>query len=278
MNCNGRLFLLDTPKVMGILNATPDSFYKGSRVSEVDAAIAKADKMIKAGAAIIDIGGVSTRPGADEVSISDEKERVIPIITAIHGDHSDVIISIDTYNSEVALAAVSAGASIINDISAGRLDDRMYDVVGELSVPYILMHMKGTPQNMQTDPTYSNVGLEILDFFINEIDKLRQRQIPDIILDPGFGFGKTIAHNYELLNSIHAFRFLRCPLLTGVSRKSMIYQPLGITADDALNATTALHMKALIEGSKILRVHDVKEAVETIRLFELMEANMPKVD
>ena len=276
LNCNGRLFLLDQPKVMGILNATPDSFFSGSRVQEVDGAIAKADVMIQEGAAIIDIGGVSTRPGAEEVSIDEEKERVLPIIKAIHVAHPEVIISIDTYNSEVAASAVVEGASIVNDVSAGRIDHRMYDVVGELKVPYILMHMKGDPQTMQDTPEYNNVGLEVLDFFIAKIDKLRSRFIPDIILDPGFGFGKTVAHNYELLNTIHAFRFLQCPVLTGISRKSMIYKPLDIAPEDALNGTTALHMKALIEGSKILRVHDVKAAMETIRLFELLESNQPK--
>ena len=276
LNCNGRLFLLDRPKVMGILNVTPDSFFSGSRVQEVDAAITRASSMISEGASIIDIGGVSTRPGAEEVSTSDEKKRVLPIIKALHEEHPEVIISIDTYNSKVAIAAVEAGASIINDVSAGRIDEQMYDAVGELNVPYILMHMQGLPRTMQTSPNYNNVGLEVLDFFIAEIDKLRKRHIPDIILDPGFGFGKTVAHNYELLNSIHAFRFLRCPVMTGLSRKSMIYKPLGITADEALNGTTALHMKALIEGSKLLRVHDVKAAVETVRLFELLEANQPK--
>jgi len=263
---------------MGILNATPDSFFSGSRVAEMDAAIARAEQMIIDGASMIDIGGVSTRPGAEQVSIVEEKERVLPIIRSLHAAYPEIIISIDTYNSEVALAAVEIGASIVNDVSAGRIDDRMYDVVGELNVPYILMHMQGNPKTMQEAPTYNNVSIEVLDFFIAEIDKLRKRDIPDIILDPGFGFGKTVAHNYELLNSIHAFRFLQCPVLTGVSRKSMIYKPLGITADDALNGTTAIHMKALIEGSKLLRVHDVKAASETVKLFELIEAHQPKTN
>jgi len=277
LNCNGRLVMLDKPRVMGILNITPDSFYADSRVSAIDEALGRAEAMIKDGATIIDVGGVSTRPGANTVKISEEKNRVLPIVKALSSTQPDVIISIDTYNSEVAAEAVKQGASMVNDISAGRIDERMYDVVGDLNVPYILMHMQGDPKNMQTAPSYENVGLEVLDFFITEIEKLRKRKIPDIILDPGFGFGKTVAHNYELLNSIHAFRFLECPVLSGVSRKSMIYKPLGVTAEAALNGTTAIHMKALMEGSKILRVHDVRAAVETVKLFELMETNQPKL-
>jgi len=269
--------MLDKPRVMGILNVTPDSFYADSRVSAIDEALGRAEAMIKDGATIIDVGGVSTRPGANTVKISEEKNRVLPIVKALSSTQPDVIISIDTYNSEVAAEAVKQGASMVNDISAGRIDERMYDVVGDLNVPYILMHMQGDPKNMQTAPSYENVGLEVLDFFITEIEKLRKRKIPDIILDPGFGFGKTVAHNYELLNSIHTFRFLECPVLSGVSRKSMIYKPLGVTAEAALNGTTAIHMKALMEGSKILRVHDVRAAVETVKLFELMETNQPKL-
>lgn len=276
LNCNGRLVVLDRPKVMGILNVTPDSFFSGSRVGAVEEAVAKAKGMFADSADFIDIGGVSTRPGAADVSVAEEIDRVIPIIKGLVKECPDVLISIDTYQSEVARAAVEAGAAIINDVSAGRIDNSMYETVAELNVPYILMHMKGTPKDMQLNPTYENIGLEVLDFFIAEIDKLRQKKVKDIIIDPGFGFGKTIAHNYELLNSIHAFRFLQCPVLTGVSRKSMIHKALGISPDDALNGTTAVHMKALIEGARILRVHDVKEAVEVVKLFELMEENRVK--
>lgn len=275
LNCNGRLMVLDKPKVMGVINATPDSFFSGSRASLIDDATQKASQMLSEGVDILDIGGVSTRPGAESVGLEEELGRVIPLIQNIKSAFPDCFISIDTYQSEVATAAVKAGAAIINDVSAGRMDDRMYDAVADLNVPYILMHMQGTPKDMQTSPAYDNIGLEVLDFFITEIDKLRQRKVKDIIIDPGFGFGKTLAHNYELMNCVHAFRFLECPVLVGVSRKSMIYKALDITPENALNGTTALNMKALMEGAKILRVHDVQEAVETIKLFELLEDNKP---
>lgn len=275
LNCHGRLVVVEKPMVMGIINATPDSFHAESRSQNIEAALTKTDQMIKEGVDILDIGGVSTRPGAVEVPVEEELQRVIPIIKEIKSLHPDTLISIDTYQSRVAEAAVNAGADIINDISAGRIDQRMYDAVADLDVPYILMHMKGNPATMQFNPTYENVCLEVLDFFIWEIDKLRKRLVKDILLDPGFGFGKLLEHNYQLLNGLHAFRFLECPLLVGLSRKSMIHRPLKILPDEALNGTTALHMKALQEGAKFLRVHDVKEAVEAIQLFQLLENNQP---
>ena len=262
---------LDRPKVMGILNVTPDSFYSGSRVQAVDQALESAQAMHDEGVTIFDVGGVSTRPGADEVSIEEELQRVIPVLNALKVDFPDLFVSVDTYQSKVAVEAVKAGADIVNDVSAGSIDEHMYDAVADLNVPYILMHMKGTPKTMQHRPSYENVSLEVLDFFIAELNELRKRNIKDVILDPGFGFGKTIAHNYQLLNSIHAFRFLECPILAGLSRKSMIYKPLGIEPKDALNGSTALHMKALLEGAQLIRTHDVKEAVETIKLFELLQ-------
>ncbi|MBT8220708.1 MAG: dihydropteroate synthase [Bacteroidia bacterium] len=276
LNCKGRLLWIEDPVIMGILNITPDSFYSESRVMLPQQALDKALSMINDGASIIDIGGASSRPGAQEVSEQEEMDRVLPIIETISKVIPDSILSIDTYRSSVAKAAVNSGASIVNDISAGRIDENMYPAIAEMEVPYILMHMQGNPQSMQKNPTYQNVTLEVLDFFIEELGKLRALNVKDVILDPGFGFGKMTSHNYELMNGLHTFRFLECIVLAGISRKSMIHKALNIAPEESLNGTTALHMKALMEGAKILRVHDVKPAVEVINLYKLLEKHQPE--
>lgn len=273
LNCKGQLLSLEKPIVMGILNVTPDSFYDGGQYTANSTILQQAEEMLTAGAKIIDIGGMSSRPGAEIIETTEELKRVIPAIEIIIKAFPDAIISIDTIRSTVAKAAVEAGASIINDISAGKLDDNFYQTVAELEVPYILMHMLGKPKNMQDKPVYEDISLTILDFFIKEVGKLRKLGIKDIILDPGFGFGKTIDHNYQMLNKMHTFKILDLPILAGISRKSMIHKFLEITPQTALNGTTALNMVALQQGAKILRVHDVQEAVETIKLYLQLEKN-----
>lgn len=268
LNCKGRLLLIEKPLVMGIINTTPDSFYGGSRHQTVDTALRQAEQMLKEGAAILDIGGQSTRPGSEKLTAEDELKRVIAPLEAIHRHFPEAFISIDTYYADVASQAVAAGAVIVNDISAGTIDPGMINTVAGLKVPYVLMHMPGTPQTMQELAQYDNVTLEVLDFMIKKIDLLRQAGIADIIVDPGFGFGKTIAHNFELLRHLSAFAMLDCPLLLGISRKATIYKTLGITAEESLNGTTVLHTIGLMKGASILRVHDVMEAVESVKLFD----------
>lgn len=272
LRCHDRLLELDTPVVMGILNATPDSFYDGGLYQSEEAVVQRAGEMLRQGATILDIGGASTRPGAKEVPEQEEMKRVVPLITAILKQYPQALLSVDTWRTRVAKAAVDAGASLVNDISAGRLDSDMYKTVAGLDVPYVLMHMQGTPGTMQKHPEYEDVVTEVLDFFIQETAKLHALGIKDIVLDPGFGFGKTVAHNYLLLNNMHVFsRVLGMPVLAGISRKSMICRVLNVTPAEALNGTTALHMLALQQGAKILRVHDVREAIETIRLWQMSE-------
>lgn len=271
LNCNGKLLDLSQPQVMGILNVTPDSFFDGGKYDNMDAILRQAESMLAASAAILDVGGMSSRPGAEIISDAEELQRVIPVIEALAKHFPDALISIDTVKSAVARESVAAGASIVNDISAGRLDAQLYETVADLDVPYVLMHMQGTPGDMQKDPTYENVTLEVLDFFIEEVGKLRTLGVKDIILDAGFGFGKTVAHNYQLLRQLHIFKILDLPILTGLSRKSMVCRPLGVKPADALNGTTALHMVALQQGSRILRVHDVKEAMEVVKLWQELE-------
>jgi dihydropteroate synthase len=251
---------------MGIINATPDSLY--NRYEGTDAILQQAEKMLEDGAAILDIGGQSTRPGSKKISAGEELKRIITPIEAIYKKFPKAIISVDTYYSKVASEAVAAGASIINDVSAGSMDDEMIQTVASLHIPYVCVHMKGTPQTMQQDPQYENITREILDFFIYKVDMLNKAGIPDIIIDPGFGFGKTIAHNFELLKNLPVFKITGCPILLGVSRKSSIYKTLGISVEEALNGTTALNTIGLMNGADILRVHDVKEASEAIKLFE----------
>lgn len=266
LNCKGRLLDLSAPIVMGILNVTPDSFYDGGKYGDMSAILNRAEKMIDEGAAIIDIGGMSSRPGAKEVPVSEELKRSIPTIKAVRKRFPEAFISIDTVWAEVARQAVDAGADIVNDISSGTMDETLIPTVGQLGVPYILMHMQGKPQTMQNNPKYDNVITDILDFFIHKTSELRENGIQDIIIDPGFGFGKTVEHNYTILRNMSDFQILDLPVLVGLSRKSMIYKVLETTSDEALNGTTALHMISLQNGTKILRVHDVREAVEVVDL------------
>ena len=267
INCKGKLLNLDEPVVMGIINATPDSFYEGHLKLNSEGILALAGKMIQDGAAILDIGGLSTRPGSHPVSVQEETNRVLPVIEAIHNIYPQIILCIDTYNSQVAKAAVVAGASIINDISGGNLDKDMLGTVADLQVPYICMHMQGTPATMQQEPVYNNVVKEVLDFFISKIDACHKAGIQDVIIDPGFGFGKNIEHNFQLLKELAVLSITNKPILVGLSRKATIYKTLGVTAAEALNGTTVLNTIALLNGASILRVHDVKEASEAIILF-----------
>ncbi len=267
LNCKGRILVIDKPIVMGIINATPDSFFGGSRFNGTEEIVAEAEKMLNDGADIVDIGGQSTRPGSKLISADEEIERVIPAIKVIAKKNPEAFISIDTFYSKVAAAALDAGASIVNDISAGSMDNKMIATVAELKVPYILMHMKGTPQTMQQNATYENVTREVLDFFISKINELRNADIIDVIIDPGFGFAKTIDQNFELLKNLSVFKMLDKAIMLGISRKSTIYKTLGVNADVALNGTTVLNTIGLMNGASILRVHDVKEARETIKLY-----------
>jgi len=269
LNCKGKLLNLYQPVVMGILNATPDSFFAQSRNLQVDAALTTAEQMMHDGVAIIDVGGQSTSPGASHLSADEELLRVIPIIEKLHQHFPQIPISIDTYYAKVANEAVAAGASIINDISAGNLDVAMLTTVAANKVPYIAMHMLGSPQTMQQHTNYNNLLTDIVDYFIQTIQKCQQAGINDVILDPGFGFSKTLDQNYSLLKNLSAFHFLNKPLLIGISRKSMIYKALNSSANDALNGTNFLHAFALQNGATILRVHDVKPAVEAIKLWNL---------
>lgn len=277
LNCNGKLLVIDKPIVMGIINITPDSFYENSRMQCEDAAIRQAEQMLQEGAAILDIGGQSTRPGSIRISAGEESDRLLPAVESIYKNFPGAIISIDTYYASVAENAILAGASIINDISGGTMDENMLMTVGKFPVPYICMHMKGTPETMQKDPTYENVTREVLDFFIQQTEKCRLQNINDVIIDPGFGFGKAISHNFQLLRELTILKILDKPILIGLSRKGTIYKTLNITAEEALNGTTALNMIALLNGANILRVHDVKEAVETIRLFEAYNSALAEI-
>lgn len=273
LNCKGRLLFFDQPIIMGILNATPDSFYNQGRDSDPAALLGTAAQMIQEGATILDIGGLSTRPGAAALSTDEEVRRVVPVISKLRQQFPDLLISIDTYRAAVAQAAVAAGADLVNDISAGDMDKEMIPAVARLQVPYIAMHMQGTPQHMQKNPQYKQVTQDILTYFQQKLNQLKEAGIKDIIVDPGFGFGKTLADNYTLLKELHTFQVLGQPLLVGISRKSMIYNVLNNTAEESLNGTTALHMIALQQGAQILRVHDVKAANECIRLFKFYSFN-----
>lgn len=271
LNCRGKLFIIDRPVVMGIINTTPDSFYEGSRELVLEKLIEKASKMIGDGASILDIGGQSTRPGAELVSESEEADRVLPAIEAIAGRFPGVIISIDTFYAAVAQKAVNAGASIVNDVSGGLNDGEMLAVVGSLQVPFICMHHKGVPVTKQKFE-YDNLTRDIIDFFVERIHACRHAGIKDIILDPGFGFGKNGQQNFLLLKELSLIQILQLPVLAGLSRKSTIYKTLGITAAEALNGSTVMHTLALLNGASILRAHDVKEAMEAIKLVEAYRA------
>ncbi len=268
LNCKGRLLVIDKPIVMGIINITPDSFYKSSRIQQADGLFEKVSSLISQGATILDMGGQSTRPGSEFLLADEEMRRIIPAIELVHKHFPEAVISVDTFWSSVAAEAVGAGASIVNDISAGSIDPYMYETVAKLGVPYVLMHMKGNPQNMQQNPVYENLVTEVLDFFITQTAKLKAAGVNDIIIDPGFGFGKTVEQNFLLFKNMDSFKMLDCPLLVGISRKSMVTRTLEISAMNALNGTTVLNTLGLLHGADILRVHDVKETIEAIRIYD----------
>lgn len=267
LNCKGRLLVLDKPVVMGILNITPDSFYSGSRTEQQDV-LQKAGQMIEEGATILDIGGQSTRPGSDRLTAAEELNRVLPAIKSIKESYPSVFLSIDTYHASVASETVAAGIDMVNDISAGDMDANMLSTVASLNVPFIAMHMQGTPDTMQDKPTYNNIAKEVVDYFIQKTAACKAAGITDIVIDPGFGFGKTINHNFQLLKQMEVFQLFQVPVLAGLSRKSTIWKTLHITPEEALNGTTVLNTIALTKGAAILRVHDVKEAVEATKLYQ----------
>ena len=271
INCKGTLIDLTSPKVMGILNITPDSFFDGGKYKNEKEILDQVAKMLKEGATFIDVGAYSSRPGAKPVSETEELQRIVPVIKLLVKHFPDIIISIDSFRSKVVEESVNAGAAIINDISGGILGDEMFNTAAKLQVPYIMMHMQGTPENMQANPVYKDVVVEITSFFAKQLVKLRQLKVNDVIIDVGFGFGKTINHNYELLQNLALFKSLEVPVLTGVSRKSMLYKLLKISPKEALNATTVANTIALLNGTSILRVHDVKEAMEAINIVNQLQ-------
>ena len=272
INVNGRLMDLSIPRVMGILNVTPDSFYADSRMSSEEQIVSRVHQILREGADIIDIGGYSSRPGADNVSIQEEMARLRKGLQILYRELPDAVVSVDTFRADVAKMCVEEyGVAIINDISAGQLDERMFTTVAALNVPYIMMHMQGTPQQMQQNPSYDNLEKEVFLYFAKRVQQLRDLGVKDIILDPGFGFGKTLEHNYQLLAHLEDFSIFELPLLVGVSRKSMIYKLLGIEPQDSLNGTTVLNTISLLKGANLLRVHDVRQAVETVKLVSKLK-------
>ena len=270
LNCRGRLVDLTTPAVMGILNVTPDSFFAGSRFS-TEQAVTTAEKMLAEGATFLDIGGYSTRPGAAPVSPPEEADRVLPVIEAILNRFPDALLSVDTFRASVARQAVEAGAVLVNDVSGGTLDDAMFATVAALSVPYVLMHLRGNPQTMMAQANYQHVTTDVIDDLARRLAQLKALHPHDIILDPGFGFAKTPAHNFQLINELEAFQLFDEPLLVGISRKTTIWKTLGITPDESLNGTTVLNTVTLMKGAAILRVHDVREAVEAVTLVKALK-------
>ncbi len=273
INCKGKLVDLSKPKVMGVLNLTPDSFYDGGKYKDESEIQKQVEKMLFEGATFIDIGAYSSRPGATAISVEEELQRITRIVQLILKEIPSLLISIDTFRSKVATECLSIGAALINDISAGKLDATMMDTVARHQVPYIMMHMKGTPQSMKEMTAYEDLLQEVLFYFSENVKEARLKKINDIILDPGFGFAKTIQQNFKLLANLDLVQTFDLPILAGLSRKSMIYKTLGLTAQNALNGTTALNMQALINGANILRVHDVKEAMECIDLFNELKAS-----
>ena len=272
INVKGQLMDLSQPKVMGILNVTPDSFYAESRLQTEKEIILRLQEMENEGASILDIGAYSSRPNAQHISIEEEMERLRNCLTLVNKECPNAIVSIDTFRADIAKMCVEEyGAAIINDISAGNMDKQMFATIAQLEVPYIIMHMQGTPQDMQSAPHYDNLLKEVFYFFSEKISKLRDLGVKDIILDPGFGFGKTLEHNYQLMNHLEEFSTFELPLLVGISRKSMIYKLLGTSPEEALNGTTALNTISLLKGANILRVHDVKAAVEAVNIVEKMK-------
>ncbi|GLU44014.1 dihydropteroate synthase [Allomuricauda sp. NBRC 101325] len=273
INCKGDLVDLTVPKVMGILNLTPDSFFDGGTYKDEASILNRVEGMLNDGATFIDMGAYSSRPGAEHVSEDEELQRMIPIIDLVLKHFPETLISIDTFRSKVAKESVANGAAIINDIAAGNLDENMFDTIADLQVPYIMMHMKGTPQSMQKEIVYDDLILDLKTYFSEKIAKTTSKKINDVILDPGFGFAKTTAQNYTLLHHLDLFQTFGLPILIGLSRKSMIYKVLQSNPQEALNGTTALHTVALLKGANIIRAHDVKEAVECVKLVEVLKAN-----
>ncbi|MFC4219463.1 dihydropteroate synthase [Flagellimonas marina] len=273
INCKGELIDVSTPKVMGILNLTPDSFYDGGKYKDEVAILKQVEKMLEDGATFIDMGAYSSRPGAEHVDEDDELKRMLPIVELILKHFPDTLISVDTFRSKVAAKSLERGAAIINDISAGNLDAEMFNTVAKYQVPYIMMHLKGTPQSMQKEAVYEDLIKDLRFYFSKKMKDATSKKISDIIIDPGFGFAKTTEQNYTLLKHLDLFKTFEVPLLIGLSRKSMIYKILNSNPKEALNGTTALHTIALLKGAHILRVHDVKEAVECIKLVEVLKAN-----
>lgn len=268
INCKGQIIDLSTPKIMGILNITPNSFYDGGKYSSKNNAILQVEKMLKEGATFIDIGAYSSKPNAEFVSEEEELIRIIPIVKSILKEFPETLLSIDTFRSSVAQECINNGAALINDISAGSLDEKMMEVIASNNIPYIMMHLRGTTQTMQSQTNYEHLINEILTYFSDNISKARSLGISDIIIDPGFGFAKTTDQNYELLSNLELFKILELPILAGVSRKSMIYKTLNINPEEALNGTTVLNTIAVTKGATILRVHDVKEAIECVKLYK----------
>lgn len=272
INCKGKFVSLEKPKVMGILNITPDSFFDAGKNNSINSALKQTEKMLNEGADFIDIGGISSRPGAVDISYEEEKKRVLPILKEILKKFPETIISVDTFRSEIAIQSIEIGASIINDISGGDRDEKMFDTIAKLNCPYILMHMRGNSTNMQEKTDYNNVTIDVIKELSSKINDLQKKNVCDIIIDPGFGFSKTLEQNYRLLNELDVFNtIIDLPILVGVSRKSMIWKKLNISAKESLNATTALNMIALKNGAKILRVHDVKEAREVVELYNQLQ-------
>ena len=276
LNIRGRVLDLTTPKIMGIINVTPDSFYQGSRLADPEHAVYAAKEMISQGADMLDVGAVSSRPGAGEVDEPEELERLTPVLEAIRNEFPDCVLSVDTFRSKIARTLYEKfSIDMINDISAGTLDSSMFRTVVGMGIPYVLMHMQGSPPNMQEQPTYTNVVDDLLQYFGEKVYQLRKLGINDVIMDPGFGFGKTLDQNFTLLSHLEAFRILELPLMVGISRKSMIYKTLESSPEEAMNGTTAAHMAALLKGANILRVHDVREAAETVKIFNRIVNSNP---
>ncbi|EWH13756.1 dihydropteroate synthase [Cellulophaga geojensis KL-A] len=273
INCNGNLINLSTPKVMGILNLTPDSFYDGGSYKNETDIVTKVEKMLVDGATFIDIGAYSSRPNAINISVNEEINRIVPVVQLLVKKFPGILLSIDTFRSAVAKVCLENGAALINDISAGNLDDKMMNVIAEYKVPYIMMHMRGTPETMQQLTEYTNVTLDIKQYFAKKLAQARALGIVDLVIDPGFGFAKTTEQNFNVLQNLDLFKTMNVPILAGISRKSMIYKTLDTTASNALNGTTALNTIALTKGANILRVHDVKEALECITLFTALKLN-----
>jgi dihydropteroate synthase len=273
INLNGRLLDLAKPVVMGILNVTPDSFFDGGKYKTEKKVLKRAEEILEQGGDTIDIGAVSTKPGAEGISTKDEIERLLPAVRAVKKEFPNAFVSIDTYRSWVALKVIEeCGACMVNDVSGGNFDANMFDTIGKLGVPYVLMHMLGTPLKMQNNPEYEDIIRDISMFFTEQVKKLTKAGVKDVIIDPGFGFGKTLEHNYELLNRLDSFKVFQLPLMVGVSRKSMIYKALNATPDEALNGTSVVNTLALMGGADVLRVHDVKEAVEAIRILDMVRS------